>query len=238
MLSGCSEEGAFLCLATRDRFRDPEGLTVLAAHECLHFYLGGAISPDGEPPYRNSPELVWLMEGVTEYLTFRLLEDAGSLPAGATERAARKKEAELAASPEPRISLAEAARRMEETSVYTLVYSRGFLVGRLLEERMNARAPGSFEAALRDLFRGHNFYATRRTVGSDEVRAVFEARCPGIGEVIDRYATGGGTLPPAGNAEDSAPRPATGPGSGPRAPQSTNGAGWAPFADDGIEPMI
>lgn len=195
MLSGCSEEGAFLCLATPDRFRDVTGLTTVATHECVHFYLGGAVAASGEPPYRNSPELVWLMEGVTEYLTYRLLEDAGSLPPGETERVARRKEREMLASAEPGLSLAEAARRMEDPRIYTLVYSRGFLVGRLLDRAMDARAPGAFSGALRDLFEAHNFYATQETITPEEARAAFEARCPGIGDLLDRFAIGTERLP-------------------------------------------
>jgi predicted metalloprotease with PDZ domain len=194
-VSGSSEEGAFLCLATPDRFRDVSGLTVLAAHECLHFYLGGAISSDGEPPFRNSPDLVWLMEGVTEYLTYRLLEQAGSLPRGETDEVSLQKEEEMAKVPEPGLSLADAARRMNESDIYTLVYSRGFLVARMLEATMESREPGSFERTLRDLFEHHNFYETGAMVTPAVVRAAFEARCPGIGVVIDHYAVGANALP-------------------------------------------
>jgi predicted metalloprotease with PDZ domain len=194
-VAGSSEEGAFLCLATPDRFRDVSGLTVLAAHECLHFYLGGAISSNGEPPFRNSPDLIWLMEGVTEYLTYRLLEQAGSLPRGETDEVSLQKEEEMAKVPEPGLSLADAARRMNEPDIYTLVYSRGFLVARMIEATMESREPGSFDRALRDLFERHNFYETRAMVTPAEVRSAFEARCPGIGVVIDHYAVGANALP-------------------------------------------
>ena len=194
-VGGSSEEGAFLCLATPYRFRDVSGLTVLAAHECLHFYLGGAVSTDGEPPFRNSPDLVWLMEGVTEFLTYRLLEQAGSLPRGETEEVSLHKEEEMAKVPESGLSLADAARRMNEPDIYTLVYSRGFLVARMLEATMESREPGSFDRALRDLFERHNFYETGVMVTPADVRAAFEGRCPGIGAVIDHYAVGANALP-------------------------------------------
>jgi predicted metalloprotease with PDZ domain len=201
-LSGCSEESAFLCLATRDRFRDVEGLTTLAVHECVHFYLGGAVSADGEPPYRNSPELVWLLEGVTEYLTYRLLETAGSLPPGESERVAIRKEREMLAAPAG-LSLADAARRMETAQTYMLVYSRGYLVARLLERTMEARVPGSFAGALREFFESHNFYRERRTITLAVVREVFEARCPGIGSFLDRYAWGAEALPAVSSTQES-----------------------------------
>lgn len=217
-VSGSSEERAFLCLATRDRFRDLTGLTVLAAHECLHFYLGGAVSADGEPPFRNSPDLIWFMEGVTEYLTYRLLERAGSLPPGETEAVALRKEEEMHRVPEPGLRLADAARRMDEPEVYSLVYSRGFLVGRMLEATMESREPGSFERALRDLFERHNFYRNGTVVTPAIVRSVFEARCPGIGVVIDHYATGAEPLPEVSGVDRAmrppAPRPKAASGAG------------------------
>jgi len=224
-VSGSSEEAAFLCLATPDRFRDVSGLTVLAAHECLHFYLGGAISSGGEPPFRNSPDLVWLMEGVTEYLTYRLLEEAGSLPRGETEEVSLRKEEEMTKVPEPGLSLADAARRMNEPDIYTLVYSRGFLVARMLEATMESREPGSFTRALRDLYERYNFYEKGAMVTPSEVRAAFEARCPGIGVVIDHYAAGANPLPEV-NGDGSAPivaAPPSRPGA-PR-PKAASGAG-------------
>ena len=211
-VSGSSEEGAFLCLATPDRYRDVSGLTVLATHECLHFYIGGAISSDGEPPFRNSPDLVWFMEGVTEYMTYRLLEEAGSLPHGETDEVALQKEDEMSKVPETGLSLADAARRMNEPDIYTLVYSRGFLVARMIEATMESREPGSFDRTLRDLFEKHNFYETRAMVTPSDVRAAFEARCPGIGVVIDHYAVGANPLPKVGEDANlpvvSAPPPA------------------------------
>ena len=210
-VSGSSEERAFLCLATPDRFRDLTGLTVLAAHECLHFYLGGAVSADGEPPFRNSPDLIWLMEGITEYLTYRLLERTGSIPPGEMEQAALRKEEEMNRVAIPGLRLADAARRMDEPEVYSLVYSRGFLVGRMLEATMESREPGSFERALRDLFERHNFYRNGALVTPGLVRSVFEARCPGIGVVIDQYAAGAEPLPGVSGGDRAmrppAPRP-------------------------------
>ncbi|HET9235293.1 MAG TPA: hypothetical protein VFP10_14255, partial [Candidatus Eisenbacteria bacterium] len=81
----------------------------------------------------------------------------------------------------------------------------GFLVGRMLEATMESREPGSFERSLRDLFERHNFYRNGALVTPAEVRAVFEARCPGIGVVIDHYATGAEPLPEV-SGEDRAMR--------------------------------
>jgi predicted metalloprotease with PDZ domain len=224
-LSGSSEERAFLCLATPDRYRDVTGLTVLATHECLHFYLGGAITSDGEPPFRNSPDLIWLMEGVTEYLTYRLLEEAGSIPPGETERVALRKEEEMAKVPEPGLSLADAARRMNESEVYSLVYSRGFLVGRMLEATMESREPGSFEKTLRDLFQDYNFYKNAEMVTPERVRAAFEARCPGIGVLLDHYASGAEPLPKVGEDERARAMSAPPASPAPSARKATSGAG-------------
>ena len=224
-VSGSSEEAAFLCLATPDRFRDVSGLTVLAAHECLHFYLGGAISSGGEPPFRNSPDLVWFMEGVTEYMTYRLLEQAGSLPRGETEEVSLQKEAEMAKVPEPGLSLADAARRMNEPEIYTLVYSRGFLVARMLEATMESREPGSFDRVLRDLFEQHNFYETGAMVTPAEVRGAFEARCPGIGVVLDHYAVGTNPLPEVDGETHAPVVSVPPPPRAPSRPKAASGAG-------------
>jgi predicted metalloprotease with PDZ domain len=197
LMSGNSEEGAFLCLATPDRYRDPDQLTILATHECLHFYLGGAITASPEPPYRNAPELVWLMEGVTEFLTFHLLERAGIISGAEQRRVVARKEKEyLSTRGWSAYTLADAARRMDRMEVYGLVYSKGFLVGRMLEERMReACGPDAFEGALRQLFEEYNAYRGGEAVTPEIVREVFETRCPGTGSWIDRYALGNERLP-------------------------------------------
>jgi len=205
---GNSEEGAFLCLATPDRFRDADDLTVLATHECLHFYLGGAVTATSEPPFRNAPDLVWFTEGVTEFLTFRLMERAGVLSPRAAREVVVEKEREYRQSPgAAAFSLADAARRMEESSVYGLVYSRGFLAARLLERDMTARCgPDAFEGVLRRLFEEHNYYRDGKTVSAAQVRRAFEEACPGAGSLIDRYAAGRETLPPTGVTPGTQPK--------------------------------
>jgi predicted metalloprotease with PDZ domain len=197
VMSGNSEEGAFLCLATPDRFRDADDITVLAAHECLHFYLGGAITASPEPPFRNTPSLIWLLEGVTEYLSFKLMNQAGILSGRElAEVVARKDRDYRQTEGWDRLTLADAARRMEDLEVYSLVYTRGFLVGYLLDREMTRRAgPGAFERALRTLFENHNFYRQGTVVTPDDVRAVFEACSPGAGDLIARFADGNAELP-------------------------------------------
>lgn len=197
---GNSEEGAFLCLATPDRFRDADDLTVLATHECLHFYLGGAVTATSEPPFRNAPDLVWFTEGVTEFLTFRLMERAGVLTPRAVREVVAAKEREYHDTPgAAAYSLADAARRMEDNAVYGLVYSRGYLAARLLERRMDATCgEGTFEGVLRRLFETHNFYRDGKTISARDVRAAFEGACPGTGDLIDRYAVGREPIPPTG----------------------------------------
>jgi predicted metalloprotease with PDZ domain len=113
---------------------------------------------------------------------------------------------------------------MEDPRIYTLVYSRGFLVGRLLDRIMDAQAPGSFSGALRDLFESHNFYATQETVTPEEVRAVFEARCPGIVQFLDRFAFGSGALPRVGESPEAPPGLAMPTRVAERAQEKTSGA--------------
>jgi predicted metalloprotease with PDZ domain len=198
IMTGNSEEGAFLCLATPDRYQDADPLTALATHECLHFYIGGAISANPEPPYRNSPDLIWFTEGITEYLTHRIMVEAGVLSAeGEAEVAARKDEEYRLAGRGRGLTMADAARQMENAEVYSLVYSRGYLVGRLLDRELARRCgEGTLETIVRDLFETHNFYRTRRAVDPKTVRARFERACPGIGSWITRYAEGNAALPP------------------------------------------
>jgi predicted metalloprotease with PDZ domain len=197
LMSGNSEEGAFLCLATPDRFRNADQMTILAAHECLHFYLGGAITACPEPPFRNTPDLIWFMEGVTEYLSYRLLERAGLLDSQDIADIAVGKEREYRDTRGWRgLTLADAARRMEDITIYSLVYTRGFLVGFLLDQEMTRRSgPGSFDRALRTLFEKHNFYRDGKVVTAEEVRRIFDAESPGAGNLIARFAESSEPIP-------------------------------------------
>ncbi len=195
VVSGNSEEGAFLCVASPDRYADPQSLTQLASHECLHFYLGGALTGGPEPPYQNSPDLIWLVEGMTEYLSYRFMVEAGVLsPAGLREVTARKeREAQEAPS---NVTLAAAARHMDRMSTYQLVYSRGFLVGLLLDREMTSRCgPQALNRALRRLFDRRNFYRTGEALDPDIVRDAFESECAGSAGLIARYGEGSARLP-------------------------------------------
>ena len=197
VVSGTSQEGAFLCLATPDRFNDLDGLTALAAHECFHFYIGGAVIASPEPPFQNAPDLIWLMEGVTEYMTFRLMERSGGLTSAGFADVARRKEAEWLATPgHQTTTLAEAARAMDDLRAYSLVYSRGFLVARLIDEQMETiSGPGAFDRALRRLFEEHDRYEGAGLVTQAQAMAAFESESPGIRSCIERYAVGREPLP-------------------------------------------
>ncbi len=200
IMTGTSEEGAFLCLATPDRFDDPTPLTALAAHECVHFYLGGAVTADAEPPYRNAPDMIWLMEGMTEYLSYRLMERAGVMSPAQVAAVAARKEREYRETPGwNALTLADAARRMDDMDVYRLVYSRGYLVSRMLDRELESRCgPGALDRVLRTLFEEHDFYRTHRPLTPFEAREAFERVCPGAGALIDRYALRNTTLPAPG----------------------------------------
>ena len=50
--------------------------------------------------------------------------------------------------------------------------------------------PGTFEAALRELFDEYSYYRTGDVVTPAEVRKVFASHCEVAGELIDRYAVG------------------------------------------------
>jgi predicted metalloprotease with PDZ domain len=198
LMTGNSEESAFLCLATPDRYRNPDALTALAVHECLHFYLGGAVAASPEPPYRNAPDVIWFMEGMTEYLTYRLMEETGILGEETFEDVSARKRHEYDAAHAARgLSLAEAARRMGDPDVYSLVYTRGFLVAELLDETAERECgPGTLDAALRLLFETHSFYRGEHAVSHEVVREVLVSACPELGDLIDRYAAGDAELPP------------------------------------------
>jgi predicted metalloprotease with PDZ domain len=198
VMTGNSEEGVFLCLASPDRYRQPDALTALAVHECLHFYLGGAVAASPEPPYRNAPDVIWLMEGMTEYLTYRLMAEADILGERSWEDIVRRKEHEYRAAVGARgLTLADAARRMDDPDVYSIVYSRGFLVSLLLDEEATRRCgPGALDLALRELFAAHSFYGGERAVSPDVVSEVFDRACPGLGELIETFAQGNTELPP------------------------------------------
>jgi predicted metalloprotease with PDZ domain len=197
VVSGTSQESAFLCMATPDRFNDLDGLTALAAHECFHLYIGGAVIASPEPPFQNAPDLIWLMEGITEYMAFRLMERSGGLtPAGFAD-VARRKEAEWLSTPGHRdLTLADAARAMGDLRAYALVYSRGFLVARLIDEQMEAiSGPGAMDRALRRLFEEHNRYEGAGLLSEAQAMSAFERESPGIRSTIERYAVGREPLP-------------------------------------------
>ena len=197
IVTGTSQEGAFLCLASPDRFNDLDGLTALAAHECFHFYIGGAVIASAEPPFQNAPDLIWLMEGVTEYMAFRLMERSGALAAAGFADVVRRKDAEWRATPgQQSLTLAEAARAMDDMRAYSLVYSRGFLVARLIDEQMEMiSGPGALDRSLRRLFEEHNRYEGAELVTEAQAMAVFERESPGIRSCIERYAVGREPLP-------------------------------------------
>lgn len=197
IMTGTSEENAFLCLATADRYRDPGPLTVMAVHECLHFFLGGAVTAAPEPPFRNAPELTWLMEGVTEYLTYRMLDDAGLMGAQTRRDVDQQKRRELAGWTDG-LTLADAARRMDDMAVYSMVYARGYLVAQALDQELTARCgPGTLQTVLRDLLADYNVHHGAGAVDRRAVHAAFEARCPGSSAWIERVAEGSDPVPSA-----------------------------------------
>ena len=197
MLKGSSEERCFLALATPDRYSDVSSVLALAVHESVHFYLGSAVASRSEPPYRNSPDLIWLMEGMVEYLTFRLMRDAGAITTAEYREVVLSKDQEYRACPGAKLySLADAARRMEDVDAYPLVYSRGFLVARLLEEEMDAACgAGSLDRALRRIFDEHRFDRTGKPLSPKAARRVFAETCPAAEAVIARYALEKTALP-------------------------------------------
>ncbi len=197
MMKGSSEERSFLALATPDRYGDVSSVLALAVHESVHFYLGGAVASRAEPPYRNSPEMIWLMEGMVEYLTYRLMLDAGAIGEDEYREVVLAKDKEYrTCGGANRYSLADAARRMEDPDAYPLVYSRGFLVARLLHEEMDADCgPGTLDRALRRIFDEYRFDVTGGPLSPKDARRVFEETCPGAAAVIARYALDTTTLP-------------------------------------------
>lgn len=202
ILSGTSEENAFLCLATPDRFQDVEPLTALAAHECLHFYLGGAISADPVPPFRNAPEMAWLMEGMTEYLTYRLMAAAGTITPRRVRAVEAHKHAKYRSTPGwEELTVADAAARMHDLNVYGLVYSRGYLAAKLVAESLDACGEHGTRDLLRELFKEHNFYRQDPPVTVQALRDRMRRRCPQAWEVAAAYALGNEKLPaPAGGS--------------------------------------
>jgi predicted metalloprotease with PDZ domain len=194
---GVRKNRGFLCLASPDRYEDLRDITALAAHECLHAWLGGALRVAAEPPHANAPELIWFLEGLTEYLSWRLLRDAGVIDAAVyAEVAAAKRE--KAAAVGPGLRLADAAERMADVRIYELVYTRGFLVAELLQSRMDESCgPGAFDEALRDLFRSHNTHETGTWLSAEVVREAFGGHCPAAREVILEEAERGRDLPPS-----------------------------------------
>jgi predicted metalloprotease with PDZ domain len=196
VMMGVSEENSFFCLATPDRYNKLSDITALAAHECLHFYLGGALVARPELPYNNAPDVIWLIEGVTEYLAYRLMRDVGVLTPAEFDDVAEHKIRKMAAlGGRADLSLAAAARLFEDPEVYELVYHRGFLVAELLEREMAVCGADAFDEALRDLFETADFHRTHDWIDQEQVVEVFRNHCPEAADLIERYAVGNARVP-------------------------------------------
>ena len=163
VVSGTSQESAFLCLATPDRFNDLDGLTALAAHECFHFYIGGAVIASPEPPFQNAPDLIWLMEGVTEYMAFRLMERSGVLTPDGFADVVRRKDAEWRATAGHRGHDARRSRARHERSSRVLARLLSWVPGRAPHRRAD---DDDLRARARSIARCAD--CSRSTIGTKE----------------------------------------------------------------------
>jgi len=196
IMMGVKEEGAFLCLATPDRYGNLDGITALAVHECLHFYLGGVLTAPPEPPYQNSPDMIWFFEGMTEYLTYRIMREERVIDDRTLARVRREKQSLITDRDLTGVSLAEAARSLDRPSVYELVYAKGYLVAELLDRSMSLRCgDGALDDVLRGLVRDFDFHRTSHMLEQEEILEALERRCPGSADMVRRYAVGNAPLP-------------------------------------------
>ena len=197
-LAGVKEENAFLCLATPDRYADETTITAVAVHECLHFYIGGVLTAEPEPPYQNSPDMIWFFEGLVEYLTYRLMHEEGVISAEQLAAVERAKWDKLESRGHGTVSLAQAARSLDDLPLYEAVYTKGYLVGQLLDRSMELRCgEGALDELLRDLCDRFDAYRTGRRLTPETLVAAFDEHCPGTARMLRRYAEGNAPLPAA-----------------------------------------
>lgn len=127
-------------------------------HELMHIW-----NPLGKGPEGYVPELEWVNEGFTDYLTIKLRSRAGQLEPGLMEQRVANliRRYRLSAAASPGLGLAGAGA--DKGANWQLVYGGGALAALLIDGELSQADPMAFTEALRGLsrMRGEGYtYAT------------------------------------------------------------------------------
>lgn len=115
-------------------------------HELMHIW-----NQLGKGPGGNVPELEWVNEGFTDYLTIKLRSRAGQLDrATAEQRVANLiRRYRLSATTSPGTTLAQAGS--DKPHNWQLIYGGGGLAALIIDAELSQTDPEAFETALREL---------------------------------------------------------------------------------------
>ena len=191
-----SDGGAFydsfaLRIATPANSADIVSWSHTLGHELMHIW-----NPLAKANGANVPELEWVNEGFTDYLTIKLMAQTGLLePAMVEQRLANiVRRYQLAGRLNPGVSLE--AGGLDKGSNWHAIYGPGALVALLLDAELSQSDPHAFRDALRALRQGlgsgytyESFLAAfdAQTNGrASEIVAWVDAR-PSNGELIARF---------------------------------------------------
>lgn len=127
-------------------------------HELMHIW-----NPLGKGPEGNVPELEWVNEGFTDYLTIKLRSRAGQLETGLLQQRVANliRRYRLSAAASPGLGLAGAGAN--KGANWQLVYGGGALAALLIDGELSLTDPMAFTEAMRGLrrSRGEGYtYAT------------------------------------------------------------------------------
>ncbi|WP_291843108.1 hypothetical protein [Maricaulis sp.] len=116
------------------------------AHEVMHLW-----NQLGRAQGRNVPELEWVNEGFTDYLTIKMASQAGILDEAMTEQRLANliRRFNLARTLSPEVSIAAAGQ--DKPANWHLIYGGGGLAALFIDAELSRTDPDRFGAVLRDL---------------------------------------------------------------------------------------
>jgi hypothetical protein len=142
-----TEHGIRLSVDDPDSIRTVDHKRWLA-HELFHDWLGGLLTES------TGEDMIWFMEGFTEYMAYRTMVDAGladtdwfSQRLMKFDRSVRGNSANAAA------VLGSPAKRIHDSDLEGLAYAKGCLTAFQIDARLRADRKGSVAEMLRDLLR-------------------------------------------------------------------------------------
>ena len=118
-------------------------------HEIMHLWIGAGAIHGADPD-----EIYWFTEGFTDYLTIKLMYQAGLMDEAMLKQRIANilRRYEIAKRRSPGISLADAGTNKGEN--WELVYGGGSLVALVLDATVSAESPDAFRDMMRDLYDG------------------------------------------------------------------------------------